>query len=37
VRSQRRLWRLPLIALEDLLVATRAHWMRGTRLPRRIA
>jgi hypothetical protein len=37
VRSQRRLWRLPLIVLEDLMVATRAHWMRSTRLPRRIA
>jgi hypothetical protein len=37
VRSQRQLWRLPLIALEDLMVATRAHWMRSTHLPRRIA
>lgn len=37
VRSNNRLWRLPLLAMEDIFVAFHANWQRNTRVPHRHA
>lgn len=37
VRSQNRMWRLPLLAMEDVFAALHAHWQRSTGFPRKAA
>lgn len=37
LRSQARMWRLPLLAIEDLLCATRASWQRHSGTTRKAA
>ncbi|KAI5912666.1 hypothetical protein [Thauera sp. 2A1] len=37
VQSQRRMLRLPLIALEDFVTAMRANWLRTNGFPRKAA
>lgn len=37
VRSQNRLWRLPLTAMEDVCSAVSANWQRAMSSPRRAA
>jgi maltooligosyltrehalose synthase len=37
VRSQNRIWRLPLTAMEDMLCAMSANWHRQFNHPRRAA
>ncbi len=37
VRSQNRIWRLPLIAMEDVYSAMSAHWQRYASARRRAA
>jgi hypothetical protein len=37
VRSQSRMWRLPLLAMEDVFAALNANWQRQNGAPRRAA
>lgn len=37
VRSQNRIWRLPLIAMEDMFSAFSANWQRNPGAPRKAA
>lgn len=37
VRTQNRMWRLPLLAMEDVFAAFHAHWQRSTGYPRKAA
>lgn len=37
VRTQNRMWRLPLIAMEDMFCAMSASWQRRSEAPRKAA